>query len=205
MGIKISIQGKAKLFHPQGIFFVTNHVSYLDGIIANSVFPLLFIARGDLKAWPFFGIFARLSETIFINRGGSVGLHKEILKISSVLKTGTNVILFPEGTTSSGNTIFPFKSSFFEAPFVSRSLIVPFTINYKKINSNSIDEKNKDLIFWYGEMKFLPHLTGVLGLRNIEVRLNILEPIETCVGQDRKELSAITRKAIEANLVNSTS
>jgi 1-acyl-sn-glycerol-3-phosphate acyltransferase len=201
MGIKIEVCGKRKLSSQKGIFFVTNHVSYLDGIIISSVFPLIFIARGDLKNWPFFGIFSLISDTIFVNRSDPSNLRREIQKISSFLASGTNVILFPEGTTTNGNSITPFKSSFFEAPLASHSLVVPFTISYNRINSSPIDAKNKDLIFWYGDMKFLPHLIGVLSLKNIEVQLKVLEPIEISAGQDRKELSVIARKAIEANLV----
>lgn len=202
MGIKISIYGNRKFSHHKGIFFVTNHVSYLDGIIASSIFPLVFIARGDLKRWPFFGIFSWISDTIFVDRSDPSKLRTEIDKISSVLKSGTNVILFPEGTTSDGNTIFPFKSSFFEAPLLNHSRIVPFSIKYRKIDANPIDAQSKDLIFWYGDMEFLPHLTGVLGLKKIEARLDILEPIEVCSGLDRKQLSLLSKKAIEANLLN---
>ncbi|MDP2922520.1 MAG: lysophospholipid acyltransferase family protein [Candidatus Omnitrophota bacterium] len=200
IGIKIKIHGNKNLPNQKGIFFVTNHVSYLDGIIISSIFPLVFIARGDLKQWPLFGIFTLLSDTIFVNRLNPSGLHREIGKISSFLTNGINVILFPEGTTTDGNSITPFKSSFFEAPLVSGSLIVPFTIKYRKINTEPIDEKNKDLIFWYGDMDFVPHLLGVLALKSIEVDLSILKPIEMRDVSDRKELSSLSKKAIETHL-----
>jgi 1-acyl-sn-glycerol-3-phosphate acyltransferase len=93
-----------------------------------------------------------------------------------------------------------FKSSFFEAPLISESLIVPFSIKYKKINGEVLNESNKDLIFWYGDMQFVPHLLSVLTLNTIEVELTILKPIEIFKPMDRKELSLLSRRAIEANL-----
>jgi len=63
-----------------------------------------------------------------------------------------------------------------------------------------LDETNKDSIFWYGDMDFIPHLVYFLGLKNIEVELDILKPIEASSGSDRKSLSMFSQEAIKTKL-----
>jgi 1-acyl-sn-glycerol-3-phosphate acyltransferase len=200
MGIKIKISGFDKIRNKKGLFLVTGHLSYLDGIIASRILPVIFVARGDLKTWPFFGIFTLLSQTIFVNRNTISGLRGEIDRISFILKSGINIMFFPQGTTTDSPHDILFKSSFFEAPLVSNSTIAPFVIRYKKINNQIVDETNKDFIFWYGDMDFIPHLVYFLGLKNIEVELEILEPIEATAGRDRKSLSMLSQEAIKTRL-----
>lgn len=200
IGIRVKTNASLKSAHKNGVFFVTNHVSYLDGIVASSIFPLVFIGRGDLRNWPLFGIFTLLSDTIFVNRLSSSNLHNEIQKMSFFLQNKVNLILFPEGTTGGGNCVGSFKSSFFEAPIQAQSLIIPFVVKYTKINGQEVNDKNKDLIFWYGDMEFIPHLFGVLGLRNIEAEVKVLKPIDGATVEDRKQLSAFSREVIVENL-----
>lgn len=200
MGIKIKISGFDKIKNKKGLFLVAGHLSYLDGIIASSILPVIFVARGDLKTWPFFGIFTLLSQTIFVNRNTISGLRREIERISFMLKSGVNIMFFPQGTTTNSPHDILFKSSFFEAPLVSNSMTIPFVIRYKKINNQVVDETNKDFIFWYGDMDFIPHLVYFLGLKNIEVELDILEPIKTLEGSNRKSLSMLSQEAIRIKI-----
>ncbi|MDD4955134.1 MAG: lysophospholipid acyltransferase family protein [Candidatus Omnitrophica bacterium] len=200
MGLKIKISGFDKIKNKKGFFLVTGHLSYLDGIIASRIFPLIFVARGDLKTWPFFGVFSLISQTIFVNRSTPSGLQKEIEKISSMLKNGVNVMFFPQGTTTASPNNILFKSSFFEAPIASNSMILPFVIKYIKVNGEAVTEKNKDCIFWYGDMEFVPHLVDFLGLKTIEVEVDILEPIESFKGAGRKSLSMLSQEAIKTKL-----
>ena len=109
-------------------------------------------------------------------------------------------MFFPQGTTTNSPHDILFKSSFFEAPLINSSTIAPFVIKYKKINGRALDETNKDSIFWYGDMDFIPHLVYFLGLKNIEVELDILKPIEASSGSDRKSLSMFSQEAIKTKL-----
>jgi lyso-ornithine lipid O-acyltransferase len=183
-----------------GFFFVCNHLSYLDGVILNSMFPILFIGRGDLKDWPLLGIFTRLSGTIFVNRNSAAHIHADISRIESVLKSGVNVMLFPEGTTTDGNKTLPFKSSFFQAPIACRSPIVPLSISYLTINGSPVTQENKDNIYWYSETGFFVHVLRVLALRSIEVEITISEPVNLVESQDRKAVRTLLQKTIEENL-----
>ena len=204
LGIRIELTRQAQDLAYKGVFFVSNHFSYIDGIVAGSIFPFVFIGKSELKTWPLLGVMIRLSETIFVNRANIFNIKSELERARFLLNNNVNVILFPEGTSSDGKTVIPFKSSFFDAPLQSGSKIVPLTIKYKKINNKEVDESNKDLVYWYGDMDFFPHFFSLLGLKSIEVQLRVGQPLETnhAEGQDssvkRKYLSELSQEVIRS-------
>jgi 1-acyl-sn-glycerol-3-phosphate acyltransferase len=178
LGIRVKLSKEAGDLRGKGIFFVINHLSYIDGIVASSIFPFVFIGKAELKTWPLLGIMIQLSETVFVDRVNILNIKYELQKAAFLLNSNVNVILFPEGTSGDGKAAVPFKSSFFAAPLQSGRKIVPLTIKYKKINNLDINDYNKDLAYWYGDMEFFSHFIGVLGLRSIEVELKVNPPLQ---------------------------
>lgn len=203
LGIKVKVSGKSEFLKTRGIFFVINHLSYLDGVIASSLSPLVFIGRSDLKSWPLFGTLTSLSDTIFVNRIDPSNIHRELERIAFFLSNRTNVILFPEGTSTNGKELLPFKTSFFEAPLKVGCKIVPLAIRYTRINTEELNDKNKDLIYWYGDMEFLPHLFGVLKLKRVDVEVRVFKSLSISeipnekVSFLRKYLSSACQEIIE--------
>jgi len=161
----------------RGVFFVINHVSYLDGVVASCLSPLVFIGRSDLKTWPLFGALTSLSDTIFVDRIDYSNIHRELGRIISMLNNKINVILFPEGTSTDGSKLLPFKTSFFDAPLKAGCKVVPLAIKYVRVNSEQVTEGNRDSVYWYGDMYFLPHLLGVMKLKSIEVEVKVFKPL----------------------------
>jgi len=206
LGIKVKVSGEKSLLKKRGVLFVSNHLSYIDGIVMTSLSPLVFIGRSDLRFWPLFGLFSFLSYTIFVNRNSPLNIQKEIGRIVSFLKDKVNVVLFPEGTSSEGTRLLAFRSSFFVAPLEAKSPTVCLAIKYKKINSEDINDKNKDLVYWYGDMNFFPHLLGVLKLEEILVEVNVCGALEDLEIKDkstslqRKYLCDACQKVIEYHL-----
>ena len=192
LGIRIELHEEVENFKKEGIFFVSNHLSYLDGIITSSLYPFLFIGKSELKNWPLLGILFSFSETIFVDRINIFNIKEELNKIQFLLNQKVNLILFPEGTSGDGTKILPFKSSFFEAPLKSKCKIVPLLIKYKKINNQLLNENNKDLVYWYGDMEFFPHFLKVLGLKRIEVKVRVFHPLE--IKEKNKQPSTLNRK-----------
>jgi 1-acyl-sn-glycerol-3-phosphate acyltransferase len=202
LGIRVELPKVAQDFRGKGVFFVSNHFSYIDGIVASSIFSFVFIGKTELKNWPLLGVMIRLSETIFINRVNIFNIQNELEKITFLLNSNVNVILFPEGTSSDGKVIIPFKSSFFSAPLEAECKIIPLTIKYKKINDRVINDFNKDLVYWYRDMEFFPHFVGVLGLKSIDVELKVNsslqvnDALEQTSSAKRKYLSDLSQEII---------
>lgn len=205
LGIKVILSGQKHLLRKKGLFLVSNHLSYIEGIALISLLPLLFIAKADIRRWPFFGLFAFLSSTVFIERTNPLKVSCEIDKMVLHLERKVNLILFPEGTSTNG-ALFPFKSSFFQVPIRANAPIVPLVIRYKKINSSGIREDNKDLVYWYGDMEFLPHLLKLLKLRNLLLEIHVCKPIftfhlkEKNASSNRKYVRDECRNSIESYL-----
>lgn len=207
LGIRIEVSGDSVQGRQEGVFFVSNHLSYLDGFITNSIFPFIFIGKSELKNWPLLGLMIGLSDTIFVNRANYFSIQKEIDKIKFMLNSNINVILFPEGTSSDGRIQSPFKSSFFAAPLESKCKIVPLAIKYKRLNGQDINEDNKDSVYWYGDMEFFPHFMGVLKLKTIEVKVRVGRALDVAGRSDRtpslnrKYLSGLSQEAVHQNLL----
>ena len=208
LGVKVNVRGRKDLLKKRGQFFISNHLSYIDGIVATGLAPLAFVAKTDVRKWPFFGFFSFLSDTIFVNRTNSANIHKEIKKMVSFLNDKVNIILFPEGTSTNGEKLLPFKSSFFAAPLEAKSPVVPIVVTYKSINSQAINEKNRDLVYWYGSMPFLPHLLRAFSLDSIVLDIKVCDPIQGSLTSNgstvsgRKDLCEASWKSIEACLAS---
>jgi 1-acyl-sn-glycerol-3-phosphate acyltransferase len=206
LGIKVDLLVEPEEFPGKGNFFVSNHFSYIDGIVTGSAIPFIFIGKSELKNWPLLGVMIWLSETVFINRIDIFNIQKELKRVTNLLDNDVNVMLFPEGTSSDGKKAIAFKPSFFAAPLQSKCHVVPVVIKYKKINGRCVDETNKDAVYWYGDMDFFPHFVHVLGLRSIEVELKINRPLPLSESQDmnvstqRKHLSNLAQEVIHGQL-----
>src|SRR6185437_308568 len=93
---------------------VSNHLSYVDILIISSITPAIFVAKREVSGWPVFGPLARMGGTLFVDRGRRTLVGKTTDEIQSALDQGALVVLFPEGTSSNGQTVLPFKSSLLE-------------------------------------------------------------------------------------------
>ncbi len=111
---------------PRPVMFVSNHSSWVDIPVLGGVLPACFVAKGEVAGWPLIGTVARLGRTVFISRNrGAMAREAEMMPGGG--GAGDNLILFPEGTTSDGSRVLPFRTSFFAAavgpppPLCSRS------------------------------------------------------------------------------------
>ena len=202
-GIKIKTFGKVSINFP--ILLISNHASYLDIIILGSLFKTSFIAKKEISKWPLLGILAKLQNTIFIDRRVS-SLKNQENQIIKHLNEKKNLVIFPEGTSSDGNRVLPFKSSLFnifEKNLNSKILVQTITIVYKKINGipmNRIERKN---ITWHSNMDLIPNIFNVLKKLSIEVEVIFNDEFLPSKEYDRKKLALHCWEKINYNLINS--
>src|SRR5438046_8692812 len=107
LGIRVTTRGAM----PRSGLLVCNHLSYLDIIVLSSIRPCLFVAKRDVAAWPLFGWLARAAGTIFVDRERRLSSPAIVDLVHRAIAGGSVVILFPEGTSSDGSTVLPFKSA----------------------------------------------------------------------------------------------
>lgn len=188
-GMKVEVEGRP----PSGSFLlVANHVSYVDIPLLGSRIDAAFVAKADLRGWPLAGRIIAAADTIFIDRG----LKKDVLRVMGILgrelRRGLGVVIFPEGTSSKGETILRFKPSLLE--YAARH---DHPVHYAAV-SYSVPKgavPAHESICWWGDAPFGPHFLRLLGLPGFQAKLVFgAEPLH---GTDRKDLSERLRAAVE--------
>jgi 1-acyl-sn-glycerol-3-phosphate acyltransferase len=177
---------------------ISNHLTYADILVVASLMPSVFITSVELKQTFPLGLFAWLGGCLFVERRSRAGLKREIEEIEEVLAQGTSVVLFPEGTTSNGDTVQPFKNSLFTAALTTGTSLLPVCIRYQAANGQQVDTTNRDSIYYYGGTTFFQHLPRFLALQSIDVECIILRPFATHQNQSRKNLATRAHQMISA-------
>ncbi len=178
LNIKVTIAGDEGQLERGGYVIIANHVSYVDGIVLGSIFPIIFVSKREVKKWPVVGQWNVLCGTIFINRQKKNEVGNLIREMTGKLRQEANILLFPEGTSTNGEKMLPFQTVPLAAPLRSRSIILPVTVTYKTIDDQPVSAANRDSVYWYGDMDFVTHFWKFLGLRGIEVLVTIQPKIE---------------------------
>lgn len=184
--------------HTRGLLIVANHVSYVDILIIASLAPSIFITSVELGSTLFLGMLARLGGSLFVERRRPSGLKKEIALISRALGEGFSVALFPEGTTSNGEKVQPFKNPLFDAAIASKAGILPVCLRYTQVNSEQMTSGIRDSVFYYGGTKFFQHVPRLLSLASVDVDVTVLKSIRIQGNVTRKELAAQAHDAVGA-------
>ena len=109
-------------------------------------------------------------------------------------------IFFPEGSSFDGTALRPFKSSLFESAVRTETPVQPVCLRYIEINGEPVTLKNRDLIFYHGDMQLLPQLMGILRLKSVTVEVIFLEPLQS-KGQTRKYLAELAHQEISKHFV----
>ena len=190
LGIRIERRGRQSRIHPT--LFVSNHVSYLDITILAAMIAGSFVAKMEVKSWPYFGWLARLQRTVFVERR-SIRADTARDEILERLMAGDNLIMFPEGTSSDGNRVLPFKSALFSVAeqWVGASplTIQPVSVAYTKLDGLPLGRHLRPFYAWYGDMELVPHLWQLTGLGQLTVVVHFHPPVTLAELGSRKALS----------------
>ncbi len=174
---KIKVRTENSLKIQQPALIVCNHLSYLDALVISSQLRANFITSTEIKKTPGLGLLCRLAGCLFVDRQSIWKLRKEIEEITSHLKAGRSVVLFPEGTTTQGLRVGPYKSSLFESAALAGAAVISLALKAESIGAVKANSENLDLYSWYGDMDFLPHLKKLCRAPEMTVSLVKLETI----------------------------
>jgi 1-acyl-sn-glycerol-3-phosphate acyltransferase len=195
LNIKVTFVGDAGQLDGGGTVIISNHLSYVDGIVLGSIFPAVFVTKREVKKWPLVGLWTTVCGTIFVNRQRKDLVMSLVTEMSRKLNAGANILLFPEGHATNGERMLPFQTAPLAAPLRNRSIIVPVTLVYKSIDDKAISQANRDLIYCYDDMDFAPHFWKLLALRSVECMVTVQPKIE-CF---RYENNSAGRKRLAAD------
>ena len=174
---------------PKSGLLVSNHLSYLDILAISSVTPAVFVSKAEVRNWPLFGWFAAIGGTVFINRQRRTDVGVVNQEIESALAAGALVVVFPEGTSSDGTDVLPFRASLLEPALRGDYEISVGCIYYELSDGDAGNE-----VCYWGEHSFLPHLVNLLGKKSVRATLRFGKFQRTT--DDRKELAQQLRVAV---------
>lgn len=203
-GIRCEIQGTP--VEGRQVLFLSNHLSYLDipllaGVLRNSSF----VAKSDVSEWPVFGYLSKLQQTVFIQRSRSAAA-RESLTLDAVLRTGKSLTLFPEGTSTDGSSVLPFKSSLFAIPLqegFTHLLLQPVTISVLNVGGQAPETQEiRDLYAWHRDMdtQLGEHLWRFAKTSGAKIRVTFHPPIHSGDFSDRKELAQACHEKVCSGL-----
>ncbi|PPR78851.1 MAG: hypothetical protein CFH01_00756 [Alphaproteobacteria bacterium MarineAlpha2_Bin1] len=185
------------------LLIVSNHISWLDILVISSSLKVSFVAKKEVKDWPFFGILAQLQRTVFIERSMK-DLIAQKKTMAKRLLVGDNLLLFPEGTSSDGKKVLPFKSSLFSLAELNQKeykiTIQPITIAYTGINGLPAGLNERPLFAWFGEMSLISHILTLLLAGPAESVIIFHDPQTIGDFNSRKDLSEHCEELISNGL-----
>ncbi len=174
------------------MLIVSNHVSWLDILVISSSLKVCFVAKKEVSDWPFFGLLAKLQRTVFIERSIRDLIEQKKI-MADRLNSGDSLLLFPEGTSSDGKKVLPFKSSLFSLAEITQIQgelsIQPITVAYTGLNGLPVGVENRHLFAWFGEMSLISHILGVLFAGPAEATIIFHDSVTITNFSSRKELS----------------
>lgn len=189
LGVDLRVVGRP----PAAPFFlVSNHLSYLDVPVIFSALDGFFLAKSEIAGWPVMGLLARTTGTLFVDRGRKSDLLRVIGEVERVLAGGGGVMVFPEGTSSRGEGVLPFRPSLFEVAARAELPVHFAAVTYRTPKGAAPADLS---VCWWGDMAFGSHFLSLLTLPRILATLTFgPSPIE---GSDRKDLARLCHQAVD--------
>jgi 1-acyl-sn-glycerol-3-phosphate acyltransferase len=203
---KVTVKGEQCKEGP--VLFVSNHASYADISIIGAHIRGCFVAKSEVAKWPLFGICAKLSRTVFVDRRARYARQQaELMK--QRFQKGDRLIFFAEGTTSDGNRVLPFRSSLFATAEIEVDgkpvTVQPISIAYTRLDGIPMGRHLRPFFAWYGDMEMFSHLWGIVGVGRSTIVLEFHKPVSIRDFPDRKALAAHCQAVVAAGVSSAIS
>jgi len=202
MGLDVAVMGRPATDGP--VLFVSNHSSYLDIPVLGAVLPVSFVAKQEVGRWPVFGLLAKLQRTVFVNRDNRRDAGNQRDSMVGRLQAGDNLVLFPEGTSSDGNRVLPFKTALFAVAATrigdSPLRVQPVSVTATHLDGIPLGHTLRPLYAWYGDMDLAPHLWRMMQAGRIRVVVEFHPVVSLDTIPSRKALADHCWRAVAAGV-----
>lgn len=148
------------------VLVASNHVSWLDPIVVGSLLPCVPVSKMDVSSWPVVGNLARELGVLFVERGDARSGFRVVRGAARALEDGVAVLNFPEGTTTRGDRVLPFRAGLFAVARSANAPVVPAAVSYDPPG-----------LAWVGSATFLPHYLRVAGSARARATVRFGAPV----------------------------
>lgn len=205
-GVRIRVHGDLSTHRP--LLVISNHISIFEIATFPVAFGGSFIAKKEMESWPLVGWVSRKFGVVFVDRRPSHAMDalQQVQKTVATVKYP--VFLFPEGTTTNGAYVKPFKSTLFNFVENSNVVVQPMVMNYRLRNGDVISDTDMAQHFAYfdnakqdmgpkctRERSAFGQLFHIMVLGGFTVEITVLPP-PPLAGMDRKQIAETLHKIV---------
>jgi lyso-ornithine lipid O-acyltransferase len=165
VGVELSVVGAL----PDGGAVVSNHLSYMDILLYSAVRPFVMVAKSEVRGWPLFGWLTSRAGTVYVRRGGGPSTYPGVnAAMAEAYRSGLPVLFFPEGTTTDGGDVLPFRRGLFHSVLNERVSLRVAALRYSLEDAGGSVEED---VCWWGDALLAPHLWRLLGMRGVRAEI----------------------------------
>jgi 1-acyl-sn-glycerol-3-phosphate acyltransferase len=179
---------------------ISNHVSWLDVFVISAIWPATFVCKSEVRHWPLIGLLCANSNTLFLERGSRIAAKRIGEELTDKILGGERVALFPEGTTSEGAGLLPFRGALLQAAIDAECTVQPLAIGYR----DSVGQPTT-VAAYCGGTTFWQSLCLVTAASELSAHVDVLDVLETDE-VSRRELAqtahTLISRALQQNLVD---
>jgi 1-acyl-sn-glycerol-3-phosphate acyltransferase len=199
LGIRTTVQGKLpgqSAASDRGYeAVVCNHLSYVDILLMSATRPFVMVAKTEVRSWPLLGWLTAQAGTVYVDRGGKPETYAAVnAAMAKAYRSGLPVLFFPEGTTTDGTDVLPFRRGLFHSVLRDAVRVRPAAIHYQ-LDPGASEATVSEHVCWWGDAAFVPHLFRFLSLRGVRATVRFGEAVK---GPDRFILSQNAQLAVSA-------
>ena len=193
------IDGPVPAVDGRSLAVVSNHLSYLDILLYSAVRPFVMVAKSEVRCWPLIGWITAQAGTVYVQRadvkGGRTQSRDEVnAAMAEAFRSGLPVLFFPEGTTSNGESVLPFRRGLFNAVVFDRVAVRTAAVAYSLAGVDTGTSIADHVCFW-GDMIFGPHVFRCMGVRGLQAHVCFGE--RELTSGDRFQLSRLAEQEVE--------
>ncbi|MCX7382087.1 MAG: lysophospholipid acyltransferase family protein [Alphaproteobacteria bacterium] len=196
LGLRLRVLGEAAHRTADGrpIVYVATHSSWLDIPVLGARLDAAFIAKEEIAKWPVVSWIARLGRTVYVRRVRASTV-RERDEMRARLAAGDSLILFPEGTTSDGSRVLPFRSAFLSvaelpvSPDGRSAIVQPVSLVYDRLGGMPVGRAHRLVFAWPGDMDLASHFLRFARLQGFRATILLHPPVDPAAYGSRKALS----------------
>lgn len=190
LGVRLEVSGAAAI---NGLL-VANHISWLDVFVISSIAPATFVCKSEVRRWPLIGLLCARTGTVFLERGSRSAALQVNRTLAGKLRNGEQVAVFPEGTTSAGESLLAFRAALLQSAIDAQTHVQPLALRYRdRLGMNAVAAA------YCGETSFWQSLRAIASAPDITASIDILEKLPS-VAQTRRNLCEQAHAVIGSRL-----
>ena len=174
---------------PVGLI-VSNHISFIDIFVINAIVPTAFVSKNDVLNWPVIGWLSRHTETIFLQRGNRRAAQDTRQLLTAHLLSNGVAAVFPEGTTTAGDTVLPFHAALTQSAIDAGVPVTPVVLRYRERGGSP-----SNAAAYIDDISLWECIRNIARAENLVVDVRVLPPLDSTM-TDRRHLSAQAHRHI---------